>query len=988
MQISEIKQQLSITKILNYYGIKPDRNKRINCPFHADKTPSMQVYENTNTVYCFSSNCKTHGKAIDQIDFIKYKEFGSLSEAEAKHKAILKAAELLGEMPQIKKEVKPTTSSETPTALALSEAEGDLEILSKIFNYFRNGFIMRKDNKARNYLESRNLDIVKLQNLGIVFGYNSAQFHHRGKLNPEEMQACQAAGLLIKSSQQSRFGDGYSPWAAHCVIFPLTNEKGVITGLYGRSTSSSENPKAGKPASPAGRHFYLKNSKGLFYRPKQDTKKLIITESIIDFLSIYQVDEIRKDYDFLPIYGTNRLTEEHLSAVASAKALTEIIFFFDGDKAAEKYSKQLHKDYPGLRISKVETPENEDINSLLQGHEAEILSHLLDKRLVLSEAEVTELFLSIETEASMNPIENKKEENQNKKPLKPNNQPNLENKLPFKAENQPNKEKEQITASQLPPESSLNTKNPELLLYKTKDLKITVLGGIRISGLDRLKVTLKIERRVAADNKNQVHSPTIRHSLDLYHAKQTEQLTEMISNQTESSSSKTRKIIANLTTELENYRQRRLESLKPKVKETYRMSEAEKIEAINYLKNPKLMQQTLKDIETSGVIGEQSNAMTGFIVNLSRKREKPLHVMYLGASGSGKTHLQESLSALIPEEDRIEATGLSDQSLYYEGLKLKGKILFIEDLDGAENVIYIIRELQSKGKISKRVAWRDNKGNTKTIEIIAEGPVVISSCTTKEKLYEDNANRCILLYIDQSKEQDKKIMDYMKVLSTGKIKSEDQQQIKHKMQNVQRMLRPVKVYNPYAHLIDLPPEVFKPRRSLPLLLGFIETLTFYHQYQRKRITADNNGNPTEPYILSTIEDVEQSFNLMKEVLFSKSDELSKASRDFLERLKKEVKPGETFYTKEIRKKFRISASALQRYMSELKSYGYLKLKAGNRYRGYEYIITDYNEYKSLRQSIERRFEAILQNIRKISNPVAQSSPPHKVGYLNVNESIN
>jgi excinuclease UvrABC nuclease subunit len=75
-------------------------------------------------------------------------------------------------------------------------------------------------------------------------------------------------------------------------------------------------------------------------------------------------------------------------------------------------------------------------------------------------------------------------------------------------------------------------------------------------------------------------------------------------------------------------------------------------------------------------------------------------------------------------------------------------------------------------------------------------------------------------------------------------------------------------------------------------------------------------------------------------------------------------------------------------MSELKSYGYLKLKAGNRYRGYEYIITDYNEYKSLRQSIERRFEAILQNVRKISNPVAQSSPPHKVGYLNVNESIN
>ena len=224
-------------------------------------------------------------------------------------------------------------------------------------------------------------------------------------------------------------------------------------------------------------------------------------------------------------------------------------------------------------------------------------------------------------------------------------------------------------------------------------------------------------------------------------------------------------------------------------------------------------------------------------------------------------------------------------------------------------------------------------------------------------------------------------MDYMKVLSTGKIKSEDQKQIKHKMQNVQRMLRPVKVYNPYAHLIDLPPEVFKPRRSLPLLLGFIETLTFYHQYQRKRITTDNKGNPTEPYILSSIEDVEQSFNLMKEVLFSKSDELSKASRDFLERLKKEVKQGETFYTKEIRKKFRMNASNLKRYMIELQSNGYLKVKGGNRYRGYEYKITDYGEYSSLRQSIEKRLNDILLKIKNISSSVVQSGSLSEMNHL-------
>ncbi|RLD37375.1 MAG: DNA primase [Bacteroidetes bacterium] len=926
MEISEIKTSLTITRVLAHYNHQADKNHRINCPFHPDKTPSMQVYEKTNTVYCFSSNCKTHGKSLDVIDFIMHKE------EITKHAAILKAVEMLGGTPAINKQRNQDFASEAKQTQTLpSEALAKEEILSKIFNYFRNGFIMRKESKARNYLESRNLNIIKLQNLGIVFGYNSAQFHHRGKLNAEDTKAAINAGLMKLRNQGNTEFTTYSIWAANCVIFPLTDKKGNITGLYGRSTSQSNAPKAGK-------HFYLKSSKGLFYSPKQDTKKLIITESIIDFLSIYQIDEIRKQYDFLPIYGTNRLTEEHLNAIRELKNLQEIVFFLDGDKAGteaiKKYSEELNQLLPKTQISQVQTPKDEDINSLLQGHSEEIFTHLLDNRKFL--------------------FSSRKLSGENKKPVNP---------------------------VQTKDAAQLNTKNQELLTYTTTELKITILGGIRISGLDRLKVTLKV---IKQGDQNQI---PVRYSLDLYHAKQVEQLTETIAQQLEISSSKAMKIISKMTTELEIYRQKRMEALKPKTAENYKMSDEETHAAVRYLKSKKLLTNTKNDIATSGIIGEQSNAMTGFVVNLSRKRSKPLHVMYLGSSGSGKTHLQEGLAQLIPKEDRIEATGLSDQSLYYEGLKLKGKILFIEDLDGAENVMYIIRELQSKGRITKRVAWRDNKGNTKTVEVVAEGPVVISSCTTKEKLYEDNANRCILLYIDQSREQDKKVMDYMKSKSTGKIIESEQEAIRKKMQNLQRMLKPIKVYNPFANLIELPPEVFKPRRSLPLLLGFIESLTFYHQYQRQRVYADSNGNPIEPYIQSTVEDIENSFALMKEVLFSKSDELSKAAREFLERLKKEVKQGDTFYTKEIRKKFRISASGSQRYMSELQSYGYVKIKNGNRYRGFEYSITDYSEYENLRQSIEKLFEAILLNIRKISSPVAQSSPVPSLGYLNTKEPV-
>lgn len=40
----------------------------------------------------------------------------------------------------------------------------------------------------------------------------------------------------------------------------------------------------------------------------------------------------------------------------------------------------------------------------------------------------------------------------------------------------------------------LHSENPELLIYTEGKLHVTVLGGIRLTGLDRLKVTLKLIR--------------------------------------------------------------------------------------------------------------------------------------------------------------------------------------------------------------------------------------------------------------------------------------------------------------------------------------------------------------------------------------------------------------------------------------------------------------------------------------------------------------
>ncbi len=331
--------------------------------------------------------------------------------------------------------------------------------------------------------------------------------------------------------------------------------------------------------------------------------------------------------------------------------------------------------------------------------------------------------------------------------------------------------------------AKLITENAELLIYLDGKLHLTILGGIKLTGLDRMKVTLKITR---TDNKNNA----FRHNLDLYNSIQLEQLTEKSAEALDVSTAEISRTLNQLTAALENYRSERLEAMKPKYPEKKQLTEQERKAAIQYLKSENLLARTKQAIAQSGIIGEETNALIAYLTYTSRKRHTPLHLMCLGASGTGKTWLQEKVSELMPEEDKLEITTLSMNAFYYFGKEeLKHKLLLIEDMDGAESVLYPLRELQSKRKISKTVTLKDSKGNLKTVTLNVEGPVCVSGCTTREQLYEDNANRCILLYMDNSAEQDKKIMDYQRKLSAGKVDRYEERKVKEQFQNVQRMLK-------------------------------------------------------------------------------------------------------------------------------------------------------------------------------------------------------
>src|SRR5690554_2326990 len=331
MQIPDIKTHLPIIKVLAHYNIKIDKNNHIRCPFHQDDKPSCKIYPETGTFHCFGC-----GATGDQIEFIEKYEKSS------KHEALKKATELSGEE---------TNAKDVMGIASKGAAKGKAEDFAGLFA--RQIASLPRSPKALDYLKGRGL------NSEIEIGYNSGQYWNKLK---------------------------------QCITFPLKNQAGNITSLYGRRITDASTSSASVKgyALEYGRHYYRDRKKGLYPGyPSPNTQTLIITEAIIDAASLIQIAEL-KDASILAAYGTNGLSTEHKRAITAwsnpseitATTEKEIIFFFDGDQAGKdgalKYAEELAGQ--GVKISIVATPQDEDINSLWLNYGKEVILQLIEER--------------------------------------------------------------------------------------------------------------------------------------------------------------------------------------------------------------------------------------------------------------------------------------------------------------------------------------------------------------------------------------------------------------------------------------------------------------------------------------------------------------------------------------------------------------------------------------------------------------------------------
>ncbi len=203
----------------------------------------------------------------------------------------------------------------------------------------------------------------------------------------------------------------------------------------------------------------------------------------------------------------------------------------------------------------------------------------------------------------------------------------------------------------------------------------------------------------------------------------------------------------------------------------------------------------------------------GYLAATSRKLTEPLSVLIQSRSAAGKSTLQDAIISLIPDEEYIKYTRVTDQALFYkEEDSLVHKILAIEEAEGMGGAAYSIRTIQSAKKITVAATGKDANGRMKTEEYTVNGPVCVMITTTATEIDQETASRFIFLTIDESAAMTGAIHQRQREAETlaGLIREKKQHTVTRKHHAVQRMLMPLAVVNPYAEYLNYPSHSLRP----------------------------------------------------------------------------------------------------------------------------------------------------------------------------------
>jgi DNA primase len=835
------------------------------CPLHDDKTPSLVVTPakdgKPSLWHCLGA-CGIGGSAIDWI--MRTRKVGFRHAVEVLRE--IAGAGVVGGTASapcsLPKRLPPPVSFDAD----------DRALLLQVMDYYHQQLKHSPDALA--YLQKR--------------GIGSAEAIERFKLG----YADRTLGLRLPNKQRKAGfdirdrleklglyrGTGHEHFSG-CVVFPVIDPaSGHVTEVYGRKTCQRLRPGLPLHLYLPGEHHGVWNESAL-----AANEEVILCESIIDALTFWCAGFRNVTCS----YGVNGFTPDHLAAFKH-HGVQRVLIAYDRDDAGETATEKLYPQLmaEGLECFRVQFPKGMDANEYAlkltpasksldlvvrkalwlgrgEGHRPEPPAHAATVE--IQEAAKEESIALATLPASSLPA--------TITPPPPEPLPSLA-AVPVAADPEPSPA---MVVPPLPRESPPAEVSGGEIVITLGDRRYRIRGLEKNLGFDAMKVN------VLASRGDAFHVDT----LDLYAARNRKLFISEVARELGADENTIKTDLGRVLLKLEELQEAQVnEALKPKDK-TPAMSDVERAAALALLQSPDLLERILIDFERCGVVGEATNKLTGYLAATSRKLEQPLAVVVQSSSAAGKSSLMEAVLAMLPPEEVTKFSAMTGQSLFYmQESDLKHKVLAIVEEEGAERASYALKLLQSEGELTIASTGKDPQtGRLVTQEYRVEGPVMIFLTTTAAEIDEELLNRCLVLSVNEEREQTRAIhiMQRRRQTLSGLLEQRDRAAVLKLHRDAQRLLKPMLVANPFAERLTFLDARTRSRRDHVKYLTLIRTVALLHQYQRPHQTVEHPPSSGQfmEYIEVTPADIAIANKLTHEVLGRSLDELAPQTRRLL-----------------------------------------------------------------------------------------------------------
>ncbi|QRX81616.1 CHC2 zinc finger domain-containing protein [Glaciimonas sp. PAMC28666] len=934
-ELERLKQEVSLLRLIESGGhqlTKRGKDYVMLCVFHAEKTPSLTVSAAKNLYHCFG--CGAAGSVIDWV--IKTQSV-----------SLPHAVQILRNGAHLESERVGVGRSQLRHLPVLVAQDQQLLLSQVVASYHAN---LQQSPEALAYLSSRALVSSELIDT-FRLGYANKSLTYR--LPPGHTQAgrdmraqLQAVGVYRASGHEHLNG---------CLVVPVIGmseganaaQSGQIMQLYGRRIAPNNKLSSGQP-----RHLYLARPlRGIWNEVALVAQKdIILCESLIDAMTFWCAGY----RNVIASYGVNGFTADHWHALKQ-HGTQRILIAYDRDDAGNAAAEQLAVllQEAGMDCFRVVFPKGMDVNDYAQKVQPaeKSLGVLLQQAHWLGKGQSPSVVVNLAV-SSVPPVadiaakepSHKREKPAAVAPSRATSATAAPITSSLAAVSSP-------AAPEAPPASEpaqvSQTVKGELLL-SLGERHWRIRGWQKNLSPEQMRVNVQVRR----DNKTGTEGAYYVDLLDIYSAKQRLVYIKQAAIELGVPDETIKRDLGHVLLKLETLQDAALSAALTPKDSVPPLSESDTAAALALLKAPDLTDRLVADMERCGIVGEATNLLAGYLAAVSRKLDAPLAVLIQSSSAAGKSALMEAVLNLMPEEERIQYSAMTGQSLFYLGENdLQHKILAIAEEEGVRQAAYALKLLQSDGELTMASTGKDETtGNLVTKQYCVKGPVMLMLTTTAIDVDEELLNRCLVLTVNESREQTQAIHARQRAKQTleGLVMDREKKSITTLHQNAQRLLKAVHVVNPYANQLTFLDDKTRMRRDHMKYLTLIRAIALLHQHQREVKSVDHRGAQLD-YIEVTKDDIALANRIAHEVLGRTLDELPPQPRRLLTLLQSWVAQRCTdlqmqrdtfrFTRKQVREMTRWGDTQLKLYFARLVELEYLIAHYNGRRQATDYELS-------------------------------------------------